>query len=125
MKKYLVILLVLAACVYAQKARVQWHHGLSPYRAVFALKQPGNTPRAGTVLAVPVCGLGGRQGNNVFCYDENGKQLLSRSLGIGTQNCALIQVLPDKGSRQVLAYFGSDLRAPSAKFDVAPPLCQV
>ncbi len=125
MKKYLVILLVLTACVYAQKARVQWHHGLSPYRAVYALKQPGNTPRAGTVLSVPVCGLGGRQGNNVFCYDENGKQLLSRSLGIGTQNCALIQVLPDKGSRQVLAYFGSDHRAPSAKFDVAPPLCQV
>ena len=125
MKKYLVILLALAACVYAQKTRVQWHHGLSPNRAVYALKQPGNAPRVGTVLSVPVCGLGGKQGNNVFCFDESGKQLLSRSLGIGTQNCVLIQVLPDKGSRHVLAYFGSDHRAPSAKFDVTPPLCQV
>ena len=126
MTSLLIILLVfLTTCVQAQKTRVQWHHNLSPYRVVFTLKQPGNVPRVGAVLSVPVCGLGGRQGNNVFCYDENGKQLLSRSLGIGTQNCALIQVLPDKGSRQVLAYFGSEHRAPSAKFDVAPPLCQV
>ena len=124
-RKLFIYFVLLTACAYSQKARVQWHHGLSPYRAVYALKQPGNAPRVGTVLSVPVCGLGGRQGSNVFCYDESGKQLLSRSLGIGTQNCALIQVLPDKGSRQVLAYFGSEHRAPSAKFDVAPPLCQV
>ena len=58
MKRTIAILLCLAAAMlHAQKGRVHtWHHELSQYRAFFTLKQPGNTPKAGAIISVPVCG---------------------------------------------------------------------
>ncbi len=119
-----VLALLLSFCAFAQKRVVNWHHNLSPYRAVFTVKGGGN-PQAGALLEVPICGTGHEGGANVFCYSETGKPLLCKWLGIGTQNSALVQVMPDKDSRTVLAYFGSEQRAPVAKFDVPPALCQV
>ncbi len=123
-KTLLVLTICLTFCAFAQKRVVNWHHSLSPYRAVFNLKAHGN-PRAGALLEVPICEVGDASGINVFCYSESGKQLLCKYLGIGTQNCALIQVLPEKDTKTILAYFGSDQRAPVARIELPPPLCQV
>ena len=118
-----VILLCLALCAFAQRRVVNWHHSLSPYRAVFNVK-PGGNPRAGALLEVPICGTGAEDGSGVFCYSESGKSLPCRYLGIGIQNCALVQVLPDKEG-SVLAYFGSGQHTPVANFELPPALCQV
>ncbi|MBQ7651268.1 MAG: hypothetical protein IJS15_09925, partial [Victivallales bacterium] len=118
-----VILMCLVLCAFAQRRVVNWHHSLSPFRAVFAVK-PGGNPRAGALLEVPICGTGAEDGSGVFCYSESGKQLHSKYLGIGVQNCALVQVMPDKEG-DVLAYFGSGQRSPVANFELSPALCQV
>ena len=125
MRKTLPVLVILLSfCAFAQKRVANWHHSLSPFRAVFALKENGN-PKAGVLLEVPVCGIGDVGGADVFCYSEKGKALLSRPLGVGTKNCVLVQVMPDMEGKNVLAYFGSGQRAPVAKFELPPALCQV
>ena len=119
-----VIVLCIAFCAFAQKRPANWHHGLSPYRAVYSVKDGGN-PQAGALLEVPICETCDASGVNVFCYSESGKFLPSNYLGIGTQNCALVQTMPDRQGGAIYAYFGSDQKATAARFELAPALCQV
>ena len=123
-KSLLVISLCFTFCAFAQRRMVNWHHNLSPYRALFSVNSGGN-PLAGALLEVPICRTGPENGSSVFCYSESGKQLPSRYLGKGIQNCALVQVMPDKDRGTIFAYFGSDQRAPVANFELPPALCRV
>lgn len=116
----------IALSLHAQERRgITWHHGSSPYRAIFAIKDVGNHPRAGVAIAVPVCGLGDADGKDVFCFDQRGRQLPAANLGPATNNCALMLVQTEKESKSILAYFGSPQRAPTAKFVVMPLICSV
>jgi tetratricopeptide (TPR) repeat protein len=127
---FFVALLLLWACfclpLAAQDRRsLDWHHGSSPYRALFSVDSLGNHPRAGISIIVPVCGLGGADGRDIFCYDQRGRQLLSASLGVATHNSILVLVQAEKASQRIAAYFGSGLRAPAAKFALRPLTCAV
>ncbi|NMA47233.1 MAG: hypothetical protein GX945_11805 [Lentisphaerae bacterium] len=119
-------LFCLTFLLHAQGRRgITWHHGASPYRAIFAIKELGNHPRAGVSITVPVCGLGDTDGKDIFCFDQRGRQLPAASMGRGTNNCVLMLVQVEKESKSILAYFGSPQRAPTAKFVVMPLICSV
>lgn len=131
MKKSLLQVLSLLLCflpfsAYSQrKGPAGWHHGGSPFRAVFEIKDKPSIQKAGALISVPVCGIGLEDGKDIFCFDGKGKQLLSRSLGAGIANQAILQVQIQPDTKSILAYFGSRQRASSAKFDLTPPLCEV
>ncbi len=116
-RSVLVFLLLCALPVLAQR----WHHGPSRYRASFTWK--GETGETGVLLQLPVQGIG-KDGTDVFCFDEKGRQLLSRRLGPCYPDSTLIQVLPQDAKR-VFAYFGSSLRAPQAKIELTPPIASI
>lgn len=105
--------------------RANWHHNGSPFRATFEVVIPPNPADAGVVLDVPVFDLGSRDGTDVHCYDDKGRQLLRSDLGQGAPNAALVQVRPTDAKRRIYAYFGSKRRAPVAKMDARPMLGEV
>lgn len=105
--------------------RANWHHNGSPFRAIFEIDAPPNPAEAGVVLAVPVFDLGYRDGADVHCYDDKGRQLLRSDLGQGAPNEALVHVRPADAKRRLFAYFGSKRRAPVAKMDARPMLGEV
>ncbi|MBR0457690.1 MAG: hypothetical protein IJJ26_00495 [Victivallales bacterium] len=116
-RSVLAIFLLCALPLLAQR----WHHGPSRYRASFTWK--GEPGASGVLLKIPVQGIG-KDGTDVFCFDDKGHQLLSRRLGECYPDSTLIQVIPQDGKR-IFAYFGSALRAPQAKIDLTPPIASI
>ena len=95
--------------------RGTWHHGRSPYRAVFEIATKPNHPDAGLALSVPVCGLGLPEGGDLVAYDNRNAQLPLVSLGNGPKNDAIALVRPRADTARVYAYFGSGARGPTHK----------
>lgn len=94
-----------------------WHHGTSDYRAVFSYAGTP-PPQAGVLLQVPVASLGDRDGRDIFCFDQHGRQLLGAVVGAAIGNSAIIVCRPEPETRRILAYFGSGKRAPQARIPV-------
>ena len=122
-KQLLALCFALVATTFAQQ-RAMWHHATSPYRAVFEIQMPGNHPKAGVLLQVPTSGLGSDEGDDVFCFDDRGKQLPRMSIGAGLNNQAIVIAEPTKDSKRIYAYFGSKSAAPSANM-LQPLMCEV
>lgn len=94
-----------------------WHHGTSDYRAVF--NYTGTPPpQVGVLLQVPIASLGERDGRDIFCFDQRGRQLLAATVGAAIGNSAIIVCRPEAETRRILAYFGSGKRAPQARIPV-------
>ena len=104
----------------------RWHHSDSPYRAVFEIASKANHPKAGTLLAVPVCGLCAKDGSQLWVFDQTGRKLLSQPMGRGDRNQALVLAQPQEDTRQIYVYFGSRIDAAVAKDTFLPGLlCNV
>lgn len=117
---------LLAAVAVPAIDRASWHHGASPYRAVFEIESPPNHDKGGTAVSVPVCGLGAEDGSDLMAFDQDGQQLAFLPLGKGPLNeaIALVRALPR--SRRLYLYFGSGTRSPVHQTAFLPSLlCQV
>lgn len=99
-----------------------WHHGDSPFRAVFEITSQPNHEKAGTAVSVPVCGLGAEDGSDLMAFDQDGQQLAILPLGKGAANeaIALVRALPR--SKTLYVYFGSGIKSPVHKTAFLPSL---
>lgn len=122
--KLLCIMISLAAMSVAQQ-REMWHHATSSHRAVYAITSHSSHAKGGVLLNVPVCGIGMAEGEDVYCFDERGRQLPRRHLGVGTENGALVLTQPADDAKRIYAYFGSKIPAPIKDGLVAPLICEV
>jgi len=102
--------------------RTPWHHEGSPYRAEFSVTKPGNHPRAGSLVAVPVCNLASMDGNDLIAYDARGNQLSLLSLGLGAKNRVLALIMVPDVKQRVFVYFGSKSRSPQHRQAFLPGL---
>lgn len=103
-----------------------WHHGESPFRAVFEITSQPNHDKGGTAVSVPVCGLGAEDGSDLMAFDQDGQQLAILPLGRGAANevIALVRALPR--SKTLYLYFGSGAKSPVHKTAFLPSLlCDV
>ncbi len=123
--KRLSILLALLACTAFFAKDVSWHHSNSPYRAVFDIKGKTNNPQCGVVIEVPLCGIGEPDGKDVYCYDENGRQLQRVHLGRSGPGACLVLARPNDSSKEIYAYFGSKTNAPKMPAFEAPLTCEL
>jgi hypothetical protein len=103
-------LLSVPAAVAAERA--SWHHGDSPYRAVFKVTSEPTQRDAGYALTVPVSGLGDDEGMDLYAYDQGGNQLRLMPLGHGADNTVLALVKGSAPCTEICVYFGSKGRAP-------------
>lgn len=92
--------------------RLSWHHGDSPYRALFKVTEQPSHRDAGYAVAVPVCGLGAEDGMDLYAFDQDGNPLRLMPLGKGAGNTALALVKGTAPCRGLCLYFGSKSRAP-------------
>ena len=72
--KLLGLFLLVAVWLVAQQ-REMWHHATSSYRAVYDITSRPSHAKGGLLLNVPVCGIGMAEGEDVYCFDERGRQL--------------------------------------------------
>ena len=107
------------------QSRETWHHATSGYRAVYDITGHSSHAKGGILLNVPVCGIGMQDGEDVYCFDERGRQLPRRQLGSGTANGALVLTKPSDDAKRIYAYFGSKIPAPVKDGLVAPLICEV
>lgn len=121
MKHFFLLTFALCITISAQD-RVQWHHGASPWRAVFEITSPGNHQDAGAALQVPVCGLGPENGEDVIVYDQRGVQLPAQAIGSAPMNRSAVLVKPHPETTRLFAYFGSKTRAPQNTQSFLDPL---
>lgn len=120
------LLLLLAGMSAPAFTRATWHHGDSPYRAVFEIVSQPNHDKGGTAVSVPVCGLGAEDGSDLMAFDQDGQQLAILPLGKGPLNEALALVRALPRSKELYLYFGSGTRAPVHQTAFLPSLlCQV
>jgi tetratricopeptide (TPR) repeat protein len=119
-------LLILAGIPAMALDRAAWHHGDSPYRAVFEIVSAPNHDKGGVAVSVPVCGIGAEDGSDLMAFDQDGQQLAMLPLGKGPLNEALALVRPTTRSKQLYLYFGSGVPAPVHQTAFLPSLlCQV
>ena len=92
--------------------RASWHHGDSPYRAVFKVISEPTQRDAGYALTVPVSGLGDDEGMDLHAFDQGGNQLRLMPLGRGADNSVLALVKGSAPCTEICVYFGNKGRAP-------------
>ena len=122
--KLLYIMMLLAAVAVAQQ-REMWHHATSSYRAVYDITSRPSHAKGGVLLNVPVCGIGMADGEDVYCFDDRGRQLPRLPIGASTENCALVLTQASDDAKHIYAYFGSKIPAPVKEGLVAPLICEV
>jgi len=98
----------------SQPQRDPWHHSASKFRASYSYSGAALPGDCGIILEVPVCGLGKPDGRDVVCYDDRGRLILSRALGPGRHNCAVLLCRPEASATRILAYFASGQNAAQA-----------
>ena len=116
---------ILLAVVAAAQQREMWHHATSNYRAVYDIISRPSHAKGGVLISVPVCGIGMAEGEDVYCFDERGRQLPRLSIGTGMENCALVLTQAPDDAKRIYAYFGSKIPAPVKEGLVAPLICEV
>ena len=116
---------ILLAVVTAAQQREMWHHATSSYRAVYDITSRPSHAKGGLLLNVPVCGIGMAEGEDVYCFDERGRQLSRMPLGASAENCALVLTQAPDDAKRIYAYFGSKIPAPVKEGLVAPLICEV
>ena len=93
-------MVLLLAIVAVAQQREMWHHGTSVFRAVYDVTKHPSNAKCGILLNVPVCGIGMADGEDVYCFDERGRQLPRKHLGMSAENCALVVTqAPDDAKR--------------------------
>ncbi|MBP5671845.1 MAG: tetratricopeptide repeat protein [Victivallales bacterium] len=122
--KILCMVLLLAIVAVAQQ-REMWHHGTSVFRAVYDVTKHPSNAKCGILLNVPVCGIGMADGEDVYCFDERGRQLPRKHLGMSAENCALVVTQAPDDAKRIYAYFGSKVPAPMKDGIVSPLICEV
>ena len=116
---------ILLAVVAAAQQREMWHHSTSNYRAVYDIISRPSHAKGGVLISVPVCGIGMAEGEDVYCFDERGRQLPRLSIGAGKEYAALVLTQAPDDAKRIYAYFGSKIPAPVKEGLVAPLICEV
>ena len=116
---------ILLAVVTAAQQREMWHHATSNYRAVYDIISRPSHAKGGVLISGPLCGIGMAEGEDVYCFDERGRQLPRLSIGTGMENCALVLTQAPDDAKRIYAYFGSKIPAPVKEGLVAPLICEV
>jgi hypothetical protein len=96
----------------AAAERASWHHGESPYRAVFKVASEPTQRDAGYAVTVPVSGLGDEEGMDLYAFDQGGNPLRLMPLGRGADNTVLALVKGSAPCTEIYLYFGTRGRAP-------------
>lgn len=99
-----------------------WQHGNSPFRAEFDVVSQPSAAEAGTAVAVPVCGLGYWDGQDLYAFNELDQPLPLLAMGEGAENKALAVVKAPAGSKKIFVYFGSQVPAPQNRMGILPGL---